>query len=276
MTKTERGNGALASLIDRIQKLYYVEAGEPGFEAIERVSGRIHAEFRDEDGRLRVLPRSTACDLVRNRHGKVPSWQAVRMFVLVCHRIAVESDLGPEPLDDLRGEFRALWQAAKDEERSASPADAETTGDILAPAPGETPARFTATMRLMPVEWGRVGARRVERAETGEDPKAAYELAVLFACEAHGAGDGEEEREKSGQWLRIAEHWKARATGKVPQAAALRLRGASLVNAARALAIEYKQAGRSTRNLFLGAVAKAEASVDSGVRYEQRQSSRIH
>ncbi|MEU4326254.1 hypothetical protein [Nonomuraea dietziae] len=198
----------------------------------------------------------------------------MRTLVVVCHRIASESDLDITSLSDLLGEFSRLWQAAKKDEEDAllvgyaresaserHSLDDEIIGDVLAPDPGESPARRTAPLRRRtPERWGRLGDRRLKHAEDG-DAKAAYEMAVLLACEAAGRGGSIEEQEAAKQWREAASYWQGRAMGKVPEAAELRLQGLQLVKAAYALGREYKAAGRAGAADFFRAAMQAEESV---------------
>jgi hypothetical protein len=260
--------------VERIGRLYYVEAGKPSYPALAREAEKVLSEAGGDQDLLRHLPRATACDLVKGKYKKVPDWLLVRTFVVVCHCIAVRSNLPIAPRDHLVNEFAQLWQAAKGAERAASPmahcreekpedasSDGVIAGDVLAPLAGEIPARRTAPMRFpLPGGWGRRGDLRLKHAEAG-DAQAAYELAVLLACEAAGMGGGDTGREEARRWREMAAYWRGRAMGKVPEAAELRLEGLQLVRAARALAIKYKKAGRAgSMDLFM-AVTQAEGSV---------------
>ncbi|MBG0813383.1 hypothetical protein [Planomonospora sp. ID82291] len=279
MSEVGPSGDPLASLVARMWKLYSVEAGQPAYPLLARVAEGVIAEAGAEREWLKPLPRTTAHDLLSGKWKKVPDWWLVRTLVIVCHRIAVKSDLGIAPLDDLFREFNQLWRAAKENEGIPVPVvhspvepplDADDhaaadgiAGDLLAPLAGEAPAqrpvqRTAPPVPLLPESRGRLGGRRLERAQEG-DPWAAYELAVLLACEAAGMGESDsEEAKRCGD---AAAYWRARAMGKVAQAAELRLHGLQLVKAARALAIEYKRAGRTGSMDFFRAVTKAEGAV---------------
>ncbi|MER6512532.1 hypothetical protein ABT158_37375 [Nonomuraea sp. NPDC001636] len=260
-----------------MRKLYYAEAGQPSYQMLSREAERVIAEADEEDGDwLRHLPRATACDLISGKSKRTPDWLLVRMLVVVCHRIAVKSNLDIAPQESLVREFGQLWRAAKAEEEgdlSASqlhvathgsigePADAPIADDVLEPAPGEGPSRRTSLPdERMPGSWGRLASRRLKQAEDG-DAQAAYELAVLLACEAVELESGGTDPEEVAYWRDKASFWKGRAMGKIPAAAALRLQGLQLVNAAYELAIKYKRAGRAGSKDFFIAAMQAESSV---------------
>lgn len=277
MSGVDPGAHPLALLVARIRKLYYVEAGQPSYPMLARVAEGVIAETNEGREWLRHLPRATACDLVGGKYKKAPDWLLVRTLVVVCHRIATKSDLDITPLDDLLKEFSRLWKAVKEGDETVSPTvhahvelhaergepspDNEIVGDVLAPLSGESPARRAVPTELhMPDSWGRLGERRLKNAEAG-DAQAAYEMAVLLACEAAGKGDSDAEQDEAMRWKGMAAYWRGRAIGKVTKAAELRLQGFQLVNAARALAIEYKRAGRAGSMDFFRAVTQAEGAV---------------
>lgn len=94
MNGASPGGTRLASLVARIRKLYYVEAGQPSYPMLSREADRIIAEADDEESDwLRPLPRATACDLISGKSKRTPDWLLVRMLVVVCHRIATKSNL---------------------------------------------------------------------------------------------------------------------------------------------------------------------------------------
>ncbi|MFF0307483.1 hypothetical protein ACFYSC_08640 [Streptosporangium sp. NPDC004379] len=275
MSEADPGGDPLASLVARMRKLYSVEAGQPPYPMLTRVAESVIAEAGEEREWLRPLPRTTAHDLVSGKSKRIPDWLLVRTLVIVCHRIAVKSDLDIASLSDLFGEFQQLWRAAKEWEGITSPvahpqeeslsegeeqtAENEMAGDILAPLAGEAPAQRTApTVFPIPESWGRPGGQRLKQAQDG-DAWAAYELAVLLACEAAGMAESDPEGAK--YWSDAAAYWRARAMGKVAQAAELRLQGLQLVNAARALAVDHKKAGSVGSIAFFEAVTKAEGAV---------------
>ncbi|WP_343949684.1 hypothetical protein, partial [Nonomuraea longicatena] len=162
---------------------------------------------------------------------------------------------GLAPLDDLIDEFAQLWQAAKQEEENNGSAlvpegRPETVGDILAP---EEPPPYDPPT---PDAWGEAGKECMWAAENG-NPRAAYEVAVLLACEAAGTPDDDPDSER----LRLqAAVWRGRAIGKVPEAAILPLNGQRLVAAARALADSYAD-DSDTMRLFSRAAVLAGASL---------------
>ncbi|MGW4794314.1 hypothetical protein ACWEPC_18115 [Nonomuraea sp. NPDC004297] len=260
-----------------MRKLYYVEAGQPSYQTLSREAERIIAEADEEDSDwLRHLPRATACDLVSGKSKRTPDWLLVRTLVVVCHRIATKSNLDIAPQKSLLKEFGQLWQAAKEDEegglsasqayvamhgRSGEPEGDQVAGDVLDPAPGEGPSRATTSPTgRMPGTWGRLGSRRLKQAEDG-DAQAAYEVAVLLACEAIRLEGSGTDSEEVAYWRAEASLWKGRATGKIPQAAALRLQGLQLVKAAYELALKYKKEGRAGSKDFFIAAMQAEDSV---------------
>ncbi|WP_327585452.1 hypothetical protein OHA25_59020 [Nonomuraea sp. NBC_00507] len=279
MTGASPGGTRLALLATRIRKLYSVEAGQPSYQTLTREAERIIAEAEEEDGHwLRHLPRATACDLISGKYKRTPDWWLVRTLVVVCHRIATKSNLDIAAQESLLKEFAQLWQAAKEDEEGGlsapqtyaaphsggaepEPTSNEIEGDVLGPAHGEGPSRRTTLLvRRMPDSWGRLGSRRLKQAEDG-DARAAYEVAVLLACEAIGLESSDNGREEAAYWRDMAVFWKGRAMGKVPEAAALRVRGLQLVNAAYELALAYKKAGRAGSMDFFKAAMQAESSV---------------
>lgn len=106
----------------------------------------------------------------------------------------------------------------------------------------------------MPASYGAVGLELLDSAREG-NAGAAYEVAVLLACEA-AKGDRDSEA-----WLEAATHWLRRATGRVAEAAELRLRGVKLAKAALALAVERKAEGEPSALIFFLAAMQAEAAV---------------
>lgn len=84
---------------------------------------------------------------------------------------------------------------------------------------------------------------------------------MLLACEAIELEKNGTPPEEVTFWRDEASFWKGRATGKIPEAAALRLQGLQLVNAAYALAIKYKMACRAGSKDFFIAAMQAETSV---------------
>ena len=200
MNGASPGEYRLASLVARIRKLYYVEAGQPSYPMLSREADRIIAEADDEESDwLRPLPRATACDLISGKSKRTPDWLLVRMLVVVCHRIATKSNLDIASQGTFVKEFGQLWRAAKEDEegclsapqtyaamhdRREELAGDQIAGDVLEPAPGESPSRRTTPRdERIPGSWGRLGSRRLRQAEDG-DAQAAYEVAVLLACEA--------------------------------------------------------------------------------------------
>ncbi|RSN14621.1 hypothetical protein DMB42_09065 [Nonomuraea sp. WAC 01424] len=261
-------------LATRMRTLYYVEAGQPSYQILSREAERVIAEADEEDSNwLRHLPRATACDLISGKSKRTPDWLLVRTLVVVCHRIATKSNLDIAPQEALLREFGQLWRAAKaDEEqgldayvalhgRDGDVAGGRVGGDVLDPAPGEGASPGTTPSEgRMPGNWGRLGSRRLKLAEEG-DAQAAYEMAVLLACEAVALESGGGDPEEVTYWRDMASVWKGRAMGKVPDAAVLRLQGLQLVKAAYALAITYKKAGRAGSKDFFIAAMQAESSV---------------
>jgi hypothetical protein len=241
MSGTGRDGSRLALLTARINKLYCVEAGQPTYATLEKTAEAVIAEAQMDREYLRHLPRTTACDLIGGKYKRTPDWLMIRTLIVVCHRIAGKSNLPVPSLETLFEEFSHLWRAAKEEEKT------ETTGDVLAP---EEPALHEPPA---PESWGRLGKRWLRAAENG-DARAAYEVAVLLACEAAGTSGDEAER-----WRKEAAFWRGRATGKVPEAATLLLDGQRLVDTACALAAEHKRAEREgSSRLFLRAAAQAK------------------
>lgn len=270
------GDSRLASLVTRMRTLYYIEAGQPSYQTLAREAERVITEADEEDGEwLRPLPRATACDLISGKSKRTPDWLLVRTLVVVCHRIAVKSNLGIASQESLLKEFSQLWQGAKAEEGGGSsglqadvaghvevPVGEHLADDVLDPAPGESPMRVTTPLDgAIPGNWGRLGSRRLKQADDG-DAQAAYEMAVLLACEAVGLEGSGTDPEEVAYWRDKASFWKGRAMGKVPEAAALRLQGLQLINAAYGLAIKYKKAGRAvgSKDFFIAAM-QAEGSV---------------
>ncbi len=300
VSEASQGGDRLAQLIARVRKLYCVEAGQPSFPRLARVAESVLAGNREEKEWLRSLPRATAFDLVNGKHKKVPDWLLLRTFVVVCHHIATKSDLEIAPLKDLQQEFSRLWQAAKAGEENAtlradcnedvltepegSVASGAIGGDILAPVSGERPSRRTTpTMQDMPESWGRLGGGRLRRAEGG-DAKAAYEVAVLLACEAAGKDGRDGAGGEAERYQKMAAYWKARATGKIAEAAELRLHGVQLVKAASKLAAEYEKDGKlGFRDFFTRAAIQAEESMSfpqpapvTGMRTEEEAFTNSH
>ncbi|MEO3808733.1 hypothetical protein ABGB17_07000 [Sphaerisporangium sp. B11E5] len=273
MREAGQAEGELGLLKERIRRLYCVEAGQPSYNAFERVAESVIREREDKEF-LRLLPRATACDLVRGKFKKPPDWVLIRTFVVVCHHIATKSDLQIAPLEDLHKEFSVLWQAAKAAEGGVTPPRhgaeqalpdrgggdpaTEVAGDLLAPVPGERPpVRRSRVMRRVPEGWGARRRLRLDDAEGG-DAGAAYEMAVLLACEALTAREPEDVK----YWRDMAAYWQGRAIGKVAEAAELRLRGQKLVKAAYALAFRYKRAEDPYSGDFFLAATQADASVE--------------
>ncbi|MGW5681248.1 hypothetical protein [Nonomuraea sp. NPDC003754] len=130
MCENDQGEDPLAVLRRRIDRLYRIDAGRPSYAALERYADEIRKEGPGDDA-WRPLPRATLGDLVTGKHRRLPSWPLIRTFVLACHQAATVTGLPVAEAGDLIQEFVGLWRAAA--ERPAG-------GDVLAPAPAETPA----------------------------------------------------------------------------------------------------------------------------------------
>ncbi|WP_219472147.1 hypothetical protein [Nonomuraea rhizosphaerae] len=236
---------------------------------------------------MRPLPKSTVSDLINARSKKLPDWLLVRTFVYVCHEIATHSGLPIDSREDLEREFGQLWKAAKTDEGNRSAAGRRgraatrtnmptehdhNRGDVLEPTPRERSSwRPLASTQPVPTHWRRLGNLRLKLAENG-DARAAYELAVLLACEAAGKGDSVEDRHEATHWRFLAAYWRGKALGRIKQAAELQLQGAQLLKAAKALALEYTEAHKPTARYFETAVEQAQAALDRPAPGPQRGS----
>jgi hypothetical protein len=276
MNEADRDVDHLSMLMDRAEKLREVEAGDPSLKRIETVSLELLAGRPSDRDRLRALPKSTVSDFFKGRSKKLPDYVLLRTFVEVCHWIATRSGIPIDPLEDLTIEFLVLWQAAKVEELQRAsaakhrrtppesgrvPAGRYTQRDVLEPVPGEVSSWKPAPTTLrVPLRWGRLGSLRLRLADEG-DPKAAYELAVLLACEACGKGDSAKEQREAKHWWFQAGFWRGRAIGVIPVAGELQLHGRQLVMAAEMLAREYTAAEKPSASFFWKAVRQAELSL---------------
>ncbi|MGA4990557.1 hypothetical protein [Nonomuraea bangladeshensis] len=276
MNEADRDLDHLALLMDRVERLRNVEAGNPSLKRIENVSLELLADRPEDKGWLRALPKSTVSDLINRRSKKLPDYVLLRSFVEVCHRIATRSGIPINSIEDLAIEFLVLWKAAKAEELERvsvakhgrtppgsghAPTRRAPQVDVLEPAPGEMSSWKPAPTTLrVPLHWGRLGSLRLRLADEG-DPKAAYELAVLLACEACGKGDSAKEQREAKHWQFQAGFWHGRAMGIIPAAGELQLHGRQLVKAAEVLAREYTAAGKPSASFFWKAVRQAELSL---------------
>ncbi|SEH04039.1 hypothetical protein SAMN05444920_15323 [Nonomuraea solani] len=278
MYEADRDVDHVALLMDRVERLRKVEAGSPSLKRIETVSWDLIEERSVGKEYLRPLPKSTVADLLKGRSKKLPDYALLRTFVEVCHRIATRSGIPIDPLDDLNAEITSLWQAATTEryERTSAakhrrePLDSPSAvtlggaeGDVLEPVPAEASSWKPAPTTLrVPLQWGRLGSLRLRLADEG-DPRAAYELAVLLACEACGKGDSVKEQQEAKHWRFQAAFWCGKAMGAIPAAAEFRLQGKQLLKAAETLAREYTAAGKPSATFFSKAVRQAELSLRS-------------
>ncbi|WP_214103428.1 hypothetical protein [Acrocarpospora catenulata] len=247
-------------LLELAQRLH-LDAGHPTLATIERVAG----DLIDEKQRAGVedawkrLPTSTVSEYLSGK-SRLPDWQFFHTFVAVCHRIAVQNDLDVPPPSELMAEFGALWKAAKAETGSAPGYVASprwTPGDILEPTVQEVRMEpLPAVGFRMPRAWGRSGAAILRRAAMG-DANAAYQAAILLACEAAIKPEDACDRK---DLLSMAAFYRGKATGKVEQAATLRLAGPPLHNAARSLALGHKRSGKPCV-IFFRAFLQVEAAL---------------
>ncbi|MEO3876113.1 hypothetical protein ABGB18_45730 [Nonomuraea sp. B12E4] len=276
MNEADRDLDHFSLLMSRVEKLRNVEAGKPSLQRIETVSLDLLAERPEDKGWLRALPKSTVSDLINRRSKKLPDYMLLRTFVEVCHRIATRSGIPIDPIEDLAKEFLVLWQKAQAEELNRTsaakhrrtppnsgraPAGRHPQGDVLESAPGEASSWKPAPTTLrVPLHWGRLGSLRLRLADEG-DPKAAYELAVLLACEACGKGDSVKDQGEAKHWRFQAAFWHGKAIGVIPAAGELQLHGRQLVKSAEFLAREYTAAGKPSASFFWKAVRQAELSL---------------
>lgn len=271
MSEVDQGGGCLTLLTARVRRLREVEAGNPSFKRLEKVARTLAEEDPERGKWMRPLPKSTVCDLINGKSKKLPDWLLLRTVVDVCHLIATKSGIPIDPLTEVTREFNELWQAAKVQEgqradaakRGTERVDTAATGggDVLEPDPGEASSWEPPVItQEVPLHWGRLGNLRLRLAKAG-DAKAAYELAVLLACEACSKGDGERERREAEHWSFLAAYWNGRALGVVPAAGTFQTEGWQLVKAAGALALEYTEAGKPSSRFFRKAVRQAESSL---------------
>ncbi|MEV0591155.1 hypothetical protein [Nonomuraea cavernae] len=277
MNDVDEGEDRLSLLMVRVRRLREIEAGNPSFKRLEKVARALSEEDSSRGIWLRPLPKSTVCDLINGKSKKLPDWLLLRTVVDVCHLIATKSGIPIDPLEDLTREFAVLWREAKEDEgvrasaakHGRKPPEAfardeqQIGGDVLEPAPGERSSwKPSATTQRVPLDWGRLGNLRLKRAESG-DANAAYELAVLLACEACSKGDSDKEKREARHWRFLAAYWNGRAIGVIAAAAEFQLQGRQLVKAARALAREYAEAGKPSSAYFCRAMRQAEASLQA-------------
>ncbi|GAA0968212.1 hypothetical protein GCM10009555_013170 [Acrocarpospora macrocephala] len=219
----------------------------------EQQGARIHIAWKR-------LPTSTVSEVLSGKFRKLPDWQFFHTFVAVCHRLAVANELEVPPARELMAEFGSLWKAAKLETGGSLAYVSSprwTPGDILEPTIQEVRVqRIPSVQFRMPRAWGRSGAAILRRAGMG-DANAAYQAAILLACEASIMAD---DTNGKNCLLDMAAFWRGKATGKVEKAAALRLKGTPLRRAAEDLALGYKQSGKPCV-IFFRAFLQVEAAL---------------
>ncbi|WP_155341860.1 hypothetical protein [Acrocarpospora corrugata] len=241
--------------------MLHIEAGHPTLATVERVA----VDLIEEKQRAGVydawrrLPKSTVSDVLGGKCRKLPDWQFFHTFVAVCARLAAHNDLVVPAPSELMDEFGKLWKAAMIEMGGSPYLSPQrwTPGDILEPNPDEVRIeRIPPIQFRMPRAWGRSGAAILRRAGMG-DANAAYQAAILLACEASLKPDDAEGKQTL---LDMAAFWRGKATGKVEKAAALRLDGIQLRRAAENLALGYKRSGKPCV-IFFRAFLQAEAAM---------------
>ncbi|WP_066360627.1 hypothetical protein [Herbidospora mongoliensis] len=225
----------------------HASVGRPSLVDIVKAGADIKA--REDGQNWRHLSRSTLSNLMTGKFTRPVEWPLVRTTAMALLQIGIQNGLRrPATLAQVSAfteKFANLWGAAAAEYGSpgrAEPAMSFVPGDILEQTPQEIrlPQKRGVATR-MPRAWGRVGDAIVRRAEEG-DPEAAYQAAVLFACEAHRQGLTRRECE---EYLGAAKEWWQRAVGKVEQAASFRAGGLALVEAIRRLAFEKEGVWRT-------------------------------
>lgn len=168
MADTHRA-GAHPDFIAALKELREA-AGQPTYSQMKRLS-------RAEDI-PKELPESTLNDILNGKRERLPDWQLVASFVMVCHRHAEQSGL---PTDALGG--LALWQERWRAARNERP-HAIGSYDLYGTPADEAERRTTRTV-----------ARLVRMAGDG-DVEAAYRLALIKVLTGENA--------EAGYWLHAA------------------------------------------------------------------------
>ncbi|NAS22337.1 hypothetical protein GT755_11650 [Herbidospora sp. NEAU-GS84] len=248
-----------AVLLAKLDSLYR-KAGRPSYGRMSELARTmISAESGEE---WRPLSTSHLSNIMKGRFTRLPGWPLIRTIVTVLYKFGTMNgrmEASPQAISTLTQEFAEVWDAIETRDAPARPVAQMpyVPGDILEQAPEEVrlPPVKSAAFR-MPRAWGRIGASILRRAEQG-DAGAAYQIAVLLACEAT-----REELTPAYRRLLLeaAAEWKKEATGTVAEALNLRLHGPGLLRAAGDLA--FRRPRPAKRNvIFIQAFLHAEASL---------------
>ncbi|TKK90587.1 hypothetical protein FDA94_06240 [Herbidospora galbida] len=246
-------------LLAKLDSLYR-KVGRPSYgRMVELAESMIRAETGEE---WRSLSTSHLSNIMKGRFTLLPGWPLIRTIVTVLYKFGTMNGrmaASPQAISTLTREFAEVWDAVETRDAPARPVTRMpyVPGDILEQAPDEVrlPPVKSAAFR-MPRAWGRIGASILRRAEQG-DAVAAYQAAVLLACEAT-------REEVTPAYRRLlleaAAEWKKEATGTVAEALTLPLHGHGLLRAAGELA--FRRPHPAKRNvIFIQAFLHVEAAL---------------
>nr|WP_062341054.1 hypothetical protein [Herbidospora sakaeratensis] len=247
-----------AVLLAKLDGLYR-KAGRPTYgRMVELAETMIRADTGEE---WRALSTSHLSNIMKGRFTRLPGWPLIRTIVTVLYKFGTMNGrmaASPQAISALTQEFAEVWDAVetRDVPARSVPLMPYVPGDILEQAPKEVrlvPVKSTAFR--MPIAWGRIGAAILRRAGQG-DAAAAYQAAVLLACEAT-------REEVTPAYRRLlleaAAEWQQEATGTIAEAMTLRLHGPALLRAAGDLA--FRRPHPAKRNvIFIQAFLHAEAA----------------
>ncbi|WP_062430876.1 hypothetical protein [Herbidospora daliensis] len=243
-------------LLAKLDALYR-KAGRPSYgRMVELAETMIRADTGEE---WRALSTSHLSNIMKGRFTRLPGWPLIRTIVTVLYKSGTMNGrmaASPQAISALTQEFAEVWDAVETRDAPARPLMPYVPGDILEQTPKElvlAPVKSTAFR--MPIAWGRVGAAILRRAGQG-DAGAAYQAAVLLACEAT-------REEVTPAYRRLlleaAAEWQQEATGTIAEAMTLRLHGPGLLRAAGDLA--FRRPHPAKRNvIFIQAFLHAEAA----------------
>ncbi|WP_344472890.1 hypothetical protein [Nonomuraea monospora] len=168
MADTHRA-GARSEFIAALKELREA-AGQPPYSQMKRLSraGDVPKE----------LPESTLNDILNGKRERLPDWQLVASFVMVCRRHAELTGLPTDALGSV-AQWQARWLAARNER-----AHAIGSYDLYGTPADEAERRTTRTV-----------ARLVRLAGDG-DVESAFRLAVIKTLTGENA--------EAGYWLHTA------------------------------------------------------------------------
>lgn len=133
-------------------------AGQPSYSQMQRLSRA--------PGIPKELPGSTLSDILNGKRERLPDWELVASFVMVCHRHAQRTGLPVDALGTVE-QWQARWRAARNEQNEQPRPHATGSYDLYGTPADEAERRTTRTV-----------ARLVRRAGDG-DPESAYRLAII-------------------------------------------------------------------------------------------------